>query len=88
VTAPGLRTWLSRSIERLEALPPSEARDSSIRIFRERLEAPDQLFDPHTVDDWLDRRAGLEAAGRNAAIKAEVDDWLRKHHPRFGGRAA
>jgi hypothetical protein len=45
----------------------------------------EQLLVPHSVDDWLDRRSALEAPERNARIKAEVEDWLRKNHPRFGG---
>jgi hypothetical protein len=37
----------------------------------------------HTTDDWLDRRAALEAGERKARGLKEANDWLDQHHPRF-----
>lgn len=48
----------------------------------------EQLLASHSKDEWLDRRAFLDADQRKAAHLAFAQDWLRKHHPRFGGRAA
>ena len=46
-----------------------------------------KLLEPHTTEDWLDRREALEREERAARHLAIAEDWLRKHHPRFGGRA-
>jgi len=85
---PAVRAWIERSIASLEQLPPSKGRDCALTVLRQKLEAPDPLFDPHTLDDWLDRRAALEETGRRADMDAFIADWLQKHHPRFRGKGA
>lgn len=48
----------------------------------------DKLLEPHSTDDWLDRRAALEADKRKEAHLRFAQDWLAKNHPRHRGRAA
>lgn len=95
MTAATMQQWLAASIHRIEALPPSTGRDKALETLRAQVEryranadTIAKLLEPRSVSDWLDRRAGIEAGDREASHLKFAQDWLARHHPRFGGREA
>jgi len=96
--ATALHAWLSRSLARMELLPPSEGRVKSIAALKERLASlgPSErtarfiakLQEDYPISDWLDRRAAFDADQRRCEGEDTAIEWLGKHDRRFGGKEA